>query len=393
MNKLTRSDFPFENLHYFDSATYSLVSKEVINVFSDSLREFTSSPRQGAHRLALKNLEAVSYSRSKIAHFFNSSSSNLVFFPDATDAFNAIALGFVKKKKFVLSEMLDHTALLPWYNSNRLNLAEIEILKHKENGEYDYSEFDKIKFDDSTILVLPHLSLVLGVNPSVDDFLKKVKDAGTKVVMDCRFSSGHMPVDFPKLGVDALISDSNIGILGPPGVSFLIGKKDFLDSLDSLRVGSGSISEVNRTSFKQLEPPERFEPGIGNLPALLATSHAVKLLENQVENIQNYEKQLTKILIDRLSSIDKIKIYGSTNLDLKGPILSFSIEGINSHDVAILLDETGSFLVRSGMMCSHLVFERIKCQNAIQISTHLYNTKEEVEALIDQIELIVKDLT
>jgi cysteine desulfurase/selenocysteine lyase len=389
-----RTQFPLADLHYFDSATFTLVPYRVTEEVKRVTESHSGSPRQATHRIGLKGIETVNHARKAFAKFFKVQSTNVIFTPDATDAFTSIAFGLKQESgKILVSEMLDHTALLPWYQARSILNLELGFLPHNNEGFIDLESLDETLSHSYSVIVIPYIVPVLGTQNQIREITQLAHSHETTVVIDGRLAGGHQPIDLKSLGVDAFVCDSNIGLMGPPGYSILLGEGDFLSTLRPLRAGAGSVKSVTPHEFTPLPLPEGFEPGVGNIGALAGGSKALELLsEEGLENIKTHEDHLMQQLIDGLKSLDKVTMYGPMDSNKKGPILSFNIQGLNPHDVAIILDESGKFILRSGSMCSHLLFQRLQIRGVVQLSTHRYTTEQEVELLLSNIKKIVQDL-
>ncbi|MHA2407093.1 MAG: aminotransferase class V-fold PLP-dependent enzyme [Candidatus Ranarchaeia archaeon] len=392
---LDRTQFPFTDLHYFDSATFTLVPRVVTEEVNHVTTTHSGSPRQTAHRIGLKGIEMMKKVRKTFSSFFQTKSSKIIFTPDATDAFITIAFGLKRESgKVLVSEMLDHTALLPWYQAKQYNSLEFDVLQHDNNGFINLDDFHESLSQNHSTVIIPYFVPVLGTQNQIREIIEIAQSQGTRVVIDGRLAAGHHPINISSLGCDVFICDSNIGLMGPPGYSVLIMKDDFLNSLQSFRAGAGSVESVTSENFVPLPPPEGFEPGVGNIGALAGGLKALELLSNVgLERIKKYENHLMQRLLSGLETLDKVTIYGPKDTNKKGPILSFNIQGLNPHDVAVILDESGKFILRSGTMCSHLLFQKLQMRGVVQLSTHAYNTEKEVDMLISNISKIMHDLS
>ena len=394
MAVIDRKQFPFLELHYFDNATFTLVPKIVNEEVKHVSETHSGSPRQATHRIGLRGIEKLNQVRRSYAKFFQVKSSQVIFMPDTSDAFYSIAFGLKSESnKILVSEMLDHTALLPWYQAKQINNLEFSLLVHDEFGFVNLDDFRELLSQSYSTVVIPYVVPGLGTRNPIREIIDIAHSYGVQVVLDGRLISGHQKIDLSFLDCDAYICDSNIGLMGPPGFSVLIGKEEYLSKLHPFRVGAGSIKSVNRENFNPLPPPEGFEPGVGNISALAGGMKALEFLSTiGLERIQNHENQLLFHLQKELETLEKVTVYGPAKSKERGPILSFNIEGMNPHDVAVILDESGKFILRSGTMCSHLLFQKLQMQGVVQLSTHGYNTKDEVNNLITAIQKIAHDL-
>ncbi len=394
MTLFDRSKFPLRELHYFDSATYTLVPNAVVAELERATETLSGSPRQGAHRIALRTREAVENTRRSFAGFFNAKPSQVIFFPDATAVFSTFALGRTQPTFSVaLSELLDHTAILPWFNAKRFRNVKHDFVLHDEQGEVDFDGFEKLIGQDPAMVVVPYFIPVLGTRVPIKKLGDLAHSQGVDVIVDGRTAAGHQKIDVTALGCDAFVCDSNVGLMGPTGISIVIAQDEFLQKFAPFRVGAGSVKSVSRGEFELLPPPEGFEPGVGNVGVLAATQKALKLLETtNLEKIAQHEQKLTKQLSEGLTQMNGVTLYGPPQATQRGPISSFNLHGLDAHDVAIILDETRRVIVRSGTMCNHLLFQKLDIRGAVQISTHLYNNTNEVAELLEHLETIARDL-
>lgn len=388
-----RVDFPIlKNLIYMDSASTSLTPEPVLNVVLKYYREYNANVKRGVHRLSQVASQKYKDAHRKVADFISANEEEVIFTKNTTEAINTVASGLKWKTgdKVVTTLLEHHSNFLPWLRLKRLGV-DLDIVKPDKNRIFDVSDFEE-KIDDRTRLVaVTHISNVLGTVSPIREISAICKKKNALLLVDGAQSVPHMHINVKELGCDFLCFSGH-KMLGPPGTGVLWMKEDFFDELEPLTFGGGMIDDVSFDSYKLTSGYERFEGGTPNIVGGIGLGRAVDYLkEIGIEEIRGYEKRLTKRLIEGLLDIENVYVYGSTNLNERIGVVSFNINGLNPHDVALMLDEACNIMVRSGHLCCMPLMKYFGLkEGAIRVSLYLYNTEEEVDTFLETVKEIAK---
>jgi cysteine desulfurase/selenocysteine lyase len=254
---------------------------------------------------------------------------------------------------------------------------------------FDLKEFEKM-IKGVKLVSMVHSSNLDGYTTPAEEIIKIAHENDALVMLDGAQSAPHKLVDVKKLDVD-FFAFSGHKMLGPSGTGVLYGKYDLLKELNPFIVGGDTVQSSTYDSCVFLNPPEKFEAGLQNYAGSIGLAAAAKyLMDVGKENIQKHEKELNKFITEELNKIDGISIIGPESSDLRGGIISFNIEGLKYHDIALMLNERANIMVRSGQHCVHSWFNAHKISGSVRASLYLYNTMEEAHAFIDNIKEIIK---
>ena len=216
-------------------------------------------------------------------------------------------------------------------------------------------------------------------------------DHEAKVLMDCAQSIPHLPLDMVDLDID-LLAFSGHKAMGPTGTGVLAGKMDVINELRPYIVGGDTVQETRYDQVDFLEPPKRFEAGLQHYPGFIGLGAALRYIQKiGIGNIHDHELELNRYATGKMK--DLVKIMGPEDPDKRGGILPFQVEGLNSHDIAMMLDELANIAVRSGRHCVHSWFNGRGVDSTARASFYLYNTKDEIDRMIDTISIIINDFT
>ncbi len=389
-----RADFPIlsmeingNRLIYLDSAATSQKPKQVIDGIKYFYENLNANPLRSIHTLAEKAAAAYNDSREKIAKFINAERDEIVFTRNATEAINLVsfALPFRKGDRILTTLMEHHSNLLPWMRLRESGVT-VDLAGVNDNNELDMKHFDDIP-KDTKLVTVTHASNVTGTINDVESIIKKSHDAGALVMVDAAQSVPHMKIDVKKMDVDFL-AFSGHKMLGPMGIGVLYVKKDVAGKLRPFLTGGEMIKEVKLDSVVYSDFPTVFEAGTQNIEGAYGLSLAVDYLDKiGMKNVEEYERLLTSHLYKRSKELHNVDVYSGKSRNFNG-IFSFNVRGLHSHDTAYLLDKKG-IAVRSGFHCAQpLIEEKINASGAARASLYIYNTFEEVDRFIDELNSI-----
>ena len=399
-----KRDFPIlsrkiretNRLVYLDSGATSQKPNSVLDAERDFYTQHNAAVHRGAHQLAEEATELYEGAREKVAKFIGADLEEVVFTKSATESINAIAYSMGNARpdsrffiaqgdRIVVSEMEHHANLIPWQELAKRTGAELVWFKVSDNGRLDLSNMYDLINNRTKIVALTHQSNVLGTINPLEDIVKRTHDMGALFVLDACQSVPHYKVDVKALDID-FIAFSGHKMLGPTGVGILWGRKELLDSMPPFLTGGSMIETVTMESATYLDAPKRFEAGVPNMAQAVGLGAAVDYLSSLgLGSIHAHETELTRAAIAGLQTITGLTIIGPTDMELRGGVVSFAIEGIHPHDLGQALDSYG-IAVRTGHHCAWPLMRRFKTVATTRASFYLYNDLEDVHALVDGVE-------
>lgn len=390
-----KKDFPIfdrtvrdgQRLIYLDSGATSQKPNSVIDAESNFYRFNNAAVHRGAHQLAEEATENFENARSIVAEFLGAKSDEIVFTKSATESINLVAYALTEKIKpgdrIVVSEMEHHANLVPWQQLAKRTGAELAWFEVTPEGRLDLSNIEKVITANTAIVALTHQSNVLGTINPLEQIVKRAEAVGAQVLLDACQSVPHMSVDVRKLGVDYL-AFSGHKALGPTGVGVLWGKN--LESLPPFLFGGSMIENVTMTDATWAPAPKKFEAGVPNMAQAIGLGAALNYLSKVgLASIHAHEIYLAKALIAGLSDIKGINIFGPKDMELRGGVVSFTLDGIHPHDLGQYLDSKG-IAVRTGHHCAWPLARKFKVQATTRASLYLYNELSDVDALLSGIQ-------
>jgi len=399
-----KADFPIlkrqirgnNRLIYLDSGATSQKPNSVLDAERDFYVNHNAAVHRGAHQLAEEATELYEGAREKVATFIGAHVDEVIFTKSATESINAIAYSLGNSTpgskfhikagdRIVVSEMEHHANLIPWQELARRTGAELLWFKVTEEGRLDLSNIDELITSRTKVVALTHQSNVLGTINPLDEITKKAHEVGALFVLDACQSVPHYRVDVKTLNVDFL-AFSGHKMLGPTGVGILWGKKELLDEIPPFLTGGSMIETVTMESATYLDAPKRFEAGVPNMAQAVGLGAAVDYLNKVgLDAIHAHEVALTQKALEGLQTIQGLSVIGPKDLEMRGGVVSFAVEGIHPHDLGQALDQYG-IAVRTGHHCAWPLMRRFKTVATTRASFYLYNGFDDISALVDGVE-------
>ncbi len=393
-----KEDFPIfkrkihgKPLVYLDSAASSQKPRQVIQALSDYYEKTHANIHRGVYTLSEEATLAYEDAHRKVARFINAKFKEIVFTKNTTESINLLAysLGLQLKKgdEILLTEMEHHADLVPWQQIAKRVGAVVKFIKVAREGELVID--DELFTQKTKIVAVTHISNVLGTINPVKEIIRKAHKVGAKVIIDAAQSVPHMPLDVKALDADFIVFSSH-KMLGPTGIGVLYGKQELLEAMTPFLYGGDMIREVTLedSTFNYL--PWKFEAGTPNIAGGIAFGVAVEYLTNiGMHNIEQHDKELLHYAHEQLSKVEGITIYGPKDLSKKSSIIAFNFEDIHPHDVSSILDTEG-IAIRGGHHCAMPLMKTLGIQASCRASFYLYNTKEDVDALVKALEKVRK---
>lgn len=388
-----KTDFPILNdIIYMDSASTSLTPEPVLNVVSKYYREYNANVGRGVHRLSQVASQKYKDVHRKIADFIGANEEEVIFTKNTTEAINTVASGLRWKKgdKVVTTLIEHHSNFLPWLRLKSLGV-ELDIVKPDKNGKFNVSDFKEVIDDKTRLVAVTHVSNVLGTITPIEEISAICEKKNALLLVDGAQSVPHIHVDVRKLGCNFLCFSGH-KMLGPTGTGILWMKEDFFGRLEPLNFGGGMIDDVSLNGYALMKGYERFEGGTPNIAGVIGFGRAIDYLKKiGMDKIKDHEARLTERLLEGLLEIRRVEIYGSLNSKERIGLVSFNIKDLNSHDVALMLDEASNIMVRSGHLCCMPLMKYFGLkEGAVRVSLYLYNTEEEVDTFLETVKEIAK---
>ena len=393
-----KKDFPIlnsSNVAYLDSGATTQKPQAVIDAVDKYYKTQNANPHRGAYSLSIEATRVYEEGREKIAQFINSeASSQIIFTKNASEALNLIAYSYglenlKKDDEVVLSIMEHHSNLVPWQFVTKKTNSKLKYMYINENFELSDEEIYSKITDNTKIVGITHVSNVTGTINDVEKIIKYAHKKGAIVVLDASQSIPHMKIDVQKLDADFVVFSGH-KMLSPLGIGVLYGKKNILENMNPFLMGGDMIEYVyeQETTFAPL--PSKFEAGTQNVGGVVGLCAAIDYIEMVgYENIQKHEKEVVNYAINKLKELDYIKLYITPNESNHSAVVSFNIIGVHPHDVASILDANG-VCIRSGNHCAQPLMRYLGIDSTCRASFYLYNTKEDVDKLVDSIQKAYK---
>ena len=387
-----REDFPILNrkvngkpLIYFDNAATSQTPKQVIDVIVDYYSNYNSNIHRGVHTLSQEATDLYEEARIKIQKHFNAKHKHeIILTSGTTHGINLVANGFSsllnQDDEVLVSALEHHSNIVPWQMLCERTGATLKVIPMNQNGELVMSSYDKLLSKKTKLVFVNHISNALGTINPIEELIEKAHNVGAAVLIDGAQSCPHIKPDVQALNVDFYVTSAH-KMCGPTGVGLLYGKEDWLNKLPPYQGGGEMIDQVTFEETTYAGLPHKFEAGTPNICGGIAFGAAVDYM-NAVgfEQIATYEHQLLDYATDKLLQIEGLKIYGTAKE--KTSVISFNIDGIHPYDIGTILDKMG-IAVRTGHHCAQPIMDFFKIPGTVRASFAFYNTKAEIDALVD----------
>jgi cysteine desulfurase/selenocysteine lyase len=402
--KNIRNDFPIlkrivrdnKPLVYLDNASTTQKPNQVIDAITDYYQNHNANIHRAVYALAEEATEAYESARDKIANFINvKNRQEIIFVRGTTEAINLVAYAWgrthVKEGDIIVTtEYEHHSNIVPWQLLTQEKHAKLEYIGMDDNGELILDDLDKILATGKVKLVTFSLmSNVLGTITDAKKIIEKCKAAGVLTLIDGAQAVPHMKVDLEELGCD-FFAFSGHKMLGPTGIGVLWVRKSVLETMSPFHGGGDMIREVHKYETTWNDLPYKFEAGTPNIADVVGFGAAIDYLTKiGMDNIREHEIELTKYAIEKFSQVKGMHVYGTKDISKRGGVISFNFADVHPHDVAQIIDGEG-IAVRSGHHCAQVLMERLDVAATSRASFYIYNTKEEIDVLINSLNKVAK---
>lgn len=390
-----RKDFPILNrevngkpLVYFDNAATSQTPRQVIDVIVDYYSNYNANIHRGVHTLSQEATDKYEQARIKIQKHFNAAKSHeIIFTSGTTHSINLVANGFTSILKagdeLIVSAMEHHSNIVPWQMLCERTGATLKVIPMNEEGELILDEYLELLTDKTKLVFCNHVSNALGTVNPVKTIIDAAHKVGAAVLIDGAQAAPHIKADVQELNVDFYTVSAH-KMCGPTGVGMLYGKEEWLNILPPYQGGGEMIAEVTFEKTTYADLPHKFEAGTPNICGGIAFGAALDYM-NAIgfDEIAAYENELLEYATERLLAIEGLRIYGTSKN--KTSVISFNIEGVHPYDMGSILDKLG-IAVRTGHHCAQPIMDFYKIPGTVRASFSFYNTKEEIDILVEGVE-------
>ena len=399
-----RKDFPIlgrtvrenKTLVYLDNASTTQKPNQVIDAINDYYKNHNANIHRAVYALAEEATELYEKTRDKVADFINvKHRDEIIFVRGTTEAINLVAYAWGRSHikegdVIVTTEYEHHSNIVPWQLLTQEKKAKLEYIGMDDNGELILEDLDRLLSTGKVKLVAFSLmSNVLGTISDTDAIMEKCKKAGVLTLIDGAQAVPHMKVDVEKLGCD-FFAFSGHKMLGPTGIGVLWARKSVLETMAPFHGGGDMIREVHKYETTWNDLPYKFEAGTPNIADVVGFGAAIDYLTKiGMDNIRQHEVDLTKYAIEKLSNVKGLHIYGTKEISKRGGVISFNFADVHPHDVAQIIDEEG-IAIRSGHHCAQVLMERLNVAATSRASFYIYNTKEEIDKLVDSLNKVAR---
>ena len=404
---LIREDFPIlnksfndkEKLIYLDHAATTQKPKQVLKKINDYYLNSNANVHRGAHQLSAKATEEFENARLSIKNYIKAySEKEIIFTRNATEAINIVAKSWGEKNlkendEILISIMEHHSNIVPWQLLAEKNKCKVKFTKITKEGTLDLEDFKNKLNKNTKIVSLVHISNTLGCCNPIKQISQLARDNGSLVLIDACQSLAHTEVDVKDLNIDFL-AGSGHKLCGPTGIGFLWSREEILENMPPLFGGGEMIQDVCEDMSTWADLPHKFEAGTPAIAEAIGLSEALNYINKLgLNNIQKYEKELTKYLFEELLLIDDLNIIGPNPEEdsQRASLASFFINNIHSNDIAEILDSKG-ICIRSGHHCCQPLHKYLNVISTARVSMNFTTTQDDIDIFIAKLKETIKFL-
>jgi cysteine desulfurase / selenocysteine lyase len=400
--KKIRQDFPIlqeesgkKPIIYFDTACQSLRPKQVVEAVNQYYLKFPACGGRSMHHLAAEVTRSCDQARAAVAKFLNAAKKEeIVFTRNTTEGINLVAnsLDLQKDDVVLITDKEHNSNLIPWQIMAKRKGIIYKIVPSRADNSLDMDEYERLLDKKVKLVSFGFTSNLDGVTIPAAEVIKKAHANGSLVMLDAAQTAPHHKINVKELGVDFL-AFSGHKMLGPSGTGVLYGKYQLLEQMDPFLVGGDTVAWSTYDTCEFLPPPEKFEAGLQDYSGIMGLGAAVKYLQDiGFDAIQKQELLLNEYLTAEIKNIPNLHLIGPADAKLRGGVVTFYIEGIDSHRIALMLDQMANIQVRSGQHCVHSWFNAHQIKGSVRASIYFYNTQDEAAQLVTGLQKIRKVL-
>jgi cysteine desulfurase / selenocysteine lyase len=380
-------------LVYLDNAATTQKPQVVINALVDYYSGYNANIHRGIHSLAEEATEAYEATRDAVAKFINAESrEQVIFTKGTTEGINLVAQTWGRANiqpgdEVLISTMEHHSNMVPWFILCQERSAVLKVIPIDDNGELKMDEFENLLTERTKLVAIVHVSNALGTINPVKEIITKAHEKGAVVMVDGAQSTVHLDIDVQEMDCDFFAFSSH-KLYGPTGVGVLYGKKEILEAMPVYQGGGEMIKEVSYDQISYNDLPYKYEAGTPNIADTIAFRYALEFTSNiGKEVIRTHENELLSYATEQLEAIPGLRIIGKARKKIS--VVSFIIDKVHPQDLGILLDNRG-IAVRTGQHCAQPLMDRLCIPGTTRASFAMYNTIEEVDALVAGLQKAIK---
>ena len=395
-----RKDFPILNrkvngnpLIYFDNAATNQKPQSVIDAISGYYAGYNSNIHRGIHTLAEKATKAFEATRKTLKEFINAKEvEEIIFTKGTTESINLVAATYGRKflqegDEIIVSCLEHHSNIVPWQLVAEEKGAKIKVIDVKEDGSLDIDQYKSLLSEKTKLVAVNHASNSLGTINPVKEIIDLAHKVGAKVLIDGAQATAHLTIDVQDLNCDFYAMSAH-KCYGPTGTGALYGKRELLEAMPPYQGGGEMIKDVSFEKTTYNDIPYKFEAGTPNIGDVVALKTALDFITDLgKENIARHEDELLVYATEKIKNIEGVKIIGDTQK--KVSVLSFIVDGIHPFDIGQMLDASG-IAVRTGHHCTQPLMDKFEIEGTVRASFSVYNTKEEIDKMIEALDRVVK---
>lgn len=398
-----KKDFPIlkskvngQPLIYFDNAATSQKPQCVIDAVNNYYKNFNSNVHRGVHELSQRATSEYESTRDTVRDFIGAKKSNqIIFTKGTTDGINIVASSWAENQlkkgdEILITTMEHHSNIVPWQMLCEKMGTKLIVSPINKNGEIIMNDFESLINARTKLIALTHVSNTLGTINPIKEITLLAKENNCKILIDAAQSIPHFKVDVSSFDCDFLVFSGH-KIFAPTGVGILYVKEDRFPEMKPYQGGGDMIKEVSFEKTTYNTHPHKFEAGTPNIAGVIGLNEALKYVNKiGIDKIAIIENELLKYALEKMSEIDKLKIFG--NAKDKASVISFTVEGIHPFDLGTLLDQLG-IAIRTGHHCTQPLMSFYNIPGTARVSFAFYNQKSEIDFFINSLNKAIKMLT
>ena len=389
-----RAEFPIlareihgEPLAYLDNGATSQKPLAVIDALDRYWREHNANVHRGVHTLSEEATALYEGARDKLARHLGADRREVIFVRNATEALNLVAYSWARANlaegdRVVITEMEHHSNVVPWYQATQEKGAHLDWAPIKDDGSLDLDALATLLERGPKLVSVAHVSNVLGTINPISEIARMVHDAGALLVVDGAQAAPKLELDMAELGADFYAITAH-KMYGPTGLGALFGRRELLEGMPPFVGGGSMIRKVTKELITWADLPAKFEGGTPPIAEAIGLGAAIDWIEELgLPAMHAAEVELTTYALERVSEVPGLTVFGPPAGDERGGIVSFDMEGVHAHDISEILDRHG-VAVRAGHHCAQVLMQRLGVPATTRASFAVYNTRDEVDRLID----------
>ena len=394
-----RADFPIlerrfgdRQLVYLDNGATTQTPNQVIDAIANYYRETNANVHRGLHQLSQEASIAYEEAHDRVAAFIGASGGRreIIFTKNTTESMNLVAYAWGLAElgpgdEVVLTEMEHHASLVTWQQIAKRTGATVKYIRVDEDGRLDMDHARELITDETAMVSVVHVSNVLGTINPVEELATIAHEHEAYIFVDGAQAVPNRPVDVEEIDAD-FYAFSGHKMCGPTGIGVLYGKEHLLEEMEPYLYGGGMITKVTFDESTWNELPWKFEPGTPPISQGIALAEAIEYLDDiGMENIERHENELAQYALDRFGEFDDVEVFGPPAGEPRAGLVSFTVEGVHAHDLSEILNDY-AVAVRAGDHCTQPLHDKLGVAATTRASFYIYNTKAEIDILVEAID-------